>query len=144
MRNLREISRSGENSWTQRKGLWRKEMKTRKTSKKNEARDWVDYREKTKQNKQERESRQPRCWLKAMTRGGMETTAPRIPCGASLLCVSLLGNLGKQDGYLRERSPVVEAFFSPGIREQFTQWSRVGTVALRKRSLVFFSHGAET
>ena len=85
--------------------------------------------------------------LKARTQGGAETTAPKIPCGASSPGVSLLGNPGKQDGDLRERSPVAEALRSPGRREQFTNWSPVETAALRKGTsvlLVSFFHGAET
>lgn len=64
-----------------------------------------------------------------------------------LLPGCLLGNPGKQDGDLRERSPAADAFLSPGRLRQFTSWSPVGTVAFRERSSVwpvFFSHGAET
>ena len=78
---------------------------------------------------------------------GAGTTAPKIPCGTSSLGVRLLGNPCKQDGDLRERAQVSEAFLSPGRHEHFTNWSAVASAALRKGSLlllVSFSHGAET
>lgn len=144
----RGVSKSRENSWTLKKGgAEKKDEKRERQAKRSRANDLTDWKRKITASEQKTKLRYSgkASWKGERTRG--RDYSPQNPLRHLRPSVRLLGNSGKQDGDLRERAQVSEAFLSPGRQEHFTNWSAVKSAALRKGSsllLVSFSHGSET